>query len=140
MSRLGSRAAIVAVRFVCLASNTTADEQLLEKSAIEAGKPTITGKGPYTVQFRGTVTLERTALKFVGTRMSFRDTNQKEAKEIPAVVNLPDANPEPGQVRVVVFTVTLPKGSYTGVAEMGFIDAGGKSRTVKFDVLRVEVP
>lgn len=140
MSRSGFLIGVIAVLCAWTPSPIGADEQPAEKSAIVVGKPTVSGKGPYRAEFRGTVRLERTAKEFTGARMLVRDANQKGAEEIGALVSFPDPSPKPGQSGTVVFTATLPKGTYTGVAEMEFIGADGKRTWVKFDVPRFEVP
>jgi opacity protein-like surface antigen len=128
---------------VALAAASLADDiQPPVKTALTVGKPTVSGKGPYVVEFEGTASLAAAERKFAGVNMTLRPTQPAGPRdEVNLSVNLPDASPKPGETKRTRFTATsLPRGTYTGKISRVYFDKDGKLQTAVLDVKTFEVP
>jgi hypothetical protein len=127
---------------ILAAAGRADDIQPPVKTALAVEKPKISGKGPYVVEFEGTASLAVAERKFVGVNMSLRPAQPAGPRDtVNLSVNLPDANPKPGQTKRTRFTATnLPRGTYTGKISMLYLDKDGKEQTVVLDVKKFEVP
>jgi hypothetical protein len=128
---------------VALAAASRADDiQPPVKTALTVGKPKISGKGPYVVEFEGTASLAAAERKFLGVNMTLRPAQPAGPRDtVNLSVSLPGANPKPGETKRTRFTASsLPRGSYTGKISMLYFDKDGKEQKVVLDVKKFEVP